>query len=184
MNKLCLIGAAALIATAFPSRRGFCPARWWRNARRWDGRLPRRRDGRRFPRRWDGWRFPRGRNRRWLSGSGHRWWWFPWRRNRPRLSWWHRWWRLPKLPRSVRVSAEARLVRGGFRGAGIAGPGFRGPVRVAGFRGGGFRRGWGGWGWGLPLAGVGLGLGYYGYSSYYSDPCVVWDGYTWVDACY
>jgi hypothetical protein len=21
-----------------------------------------------------------------------------------------------------------------------------------------------------------LGLGYYGYSSYYSDPCVVWDG--------
>jgi hypothetical protein len=53
---------------------------------------------------------------------------------------------------------------------------------VAGFRGGGFRRGWGGWG--LPLAGLGLGLGYYGYSSYYSDPCVVWDGYTWVDACY
>ena len=37
---------------------------------------------------------------------------------------------------------------------------------------------------GLPLAGLGLGLGYYGYSSYYSDPCVVWDGYTWVDACY
>ena len=58
------------------------------------------------------------------------------------------------------------ISRGGFRGVGIAGPGFRGPVRVAGFRGGGFRRGWGGWG--LPLAGVGLGLGYYGYSSYYS----------------
>ena len=37
---------------------------------------------------------------------------------------------------------------------------------------------------GLPLAGLGLGLGYYGYSSYYSDSCVVWDGYTWVDACY
>jgi len=55
-------------------------------------------------------------------------------------------------------------------------------VRVAGFRGSGFRRGWGGWG--LPLAGLGLGLGYYGYSSYYSDPCVVWDGYIWVDACY
>jgi hypothetical protein len=55
-------------------------------------------------------------------------------------------------------------------------------VPVAGFRGIGFRRGWGGWG--LPLAGLGLGLGYYGYSSYYSDPCVVWDGYTWVDACY
>ena len=33
-------------------------------------------------------------------------------------------------------------------------------VRVAGFRGSGFRRGWGGWG--LPLAGLGLGLGYYG----------------------
>jgi hypothetical protein len=60
-------------------------------------------------------------------------------------------------------------------------------VRVAGFRGGGFRRGWGGWGWGLPLAGLGLGLGYYGYpyySSYYSDPCVVWDGYDWVNICY
>ena len=27
-------------------------------------------------------------------------------------------------------------------------------------------------------------LGYYGYSSYYSDPCVVWDGFAWVDACY
>jgi hypothetical protein len=53
------------------------------------------------------------------------------------------------------------ISRGDFRGVGIAGPGFRGPVRVAGF-GGGFRRGWGGWGWGLPLAGVGLGLGYYG----------------------
>ena len=76
------------------------------------------------------------------------------------------------------------ISRGGFRGVGIAGPGFRGPVRVAGFGGGGFRRGWGGLGWGLPLAGLGLGLGYYGYSSYYSDPCVVWDGYTWVDACY
>ena len=52
---------------------------------------------------------------------------------------------------------------------------------------GGFRRGWGGWGWGLPLAGLGLGLGYYGYpyySSYYSDPCVEWDGYTWVNICY
>jgi len=47
-------------------------------------------------------------------------------------------------------------------------------VRVAGFRGSGFRRGWGGWG--LPLAGLGLGLGYYGYSSYYSEPCVVLTG--------
>ena len=48
MNKICLLGAAALIVGRFPSRRGFCPARWWRNARRWDGRLSRRRDGRRF----------------------------------------------------------------------------------------------------------------------------------------
>ena len=80
------------------------------------------------------------------------------------------------------ASEGVRLAEAAFRGVGIAGPGFRGPVRVAGFRGGGFRRGWGGWG--LPLAGLGLGLGYYGYSSYYSDPCVVWDGYTWVDACY
>ena len=63
----------------------------------------------------------------------------------------------------------------------IAGLGFRGPVVAEAFA-------WpasvvvafvGGWGWGLPLAGLGLGLGYYGYpyySSYYSDPCVVWDG--------
>ena len=43
-------------------------------------------------------------------------------------------------------------------------------VPVAGFRGIGFRRGWGGWG--LPLAGLGLGLGYYDYS----DPCVVLTG--------
>ena len=83
-------------------------------------------------------------------------------------------------------------IRGGFGRVGIAGLGFRGPVvgrgvRVAGFRGGGWgwRRGWGGWGW--PLAGLGLGLGYYGYpyySSYYSDPCTVWDGYSWVNICY
>ena len=89
------------------------------------------------------------------------------------------------------ASEEVRL-EGGFGRVGVAGLGFRGPVvgrgiRVAGFRGGGFRRGWGGWGWGLPLAGLGLGLGYYGYpyySSYYSDPCVVWDGYDWVNICY
>jgi hypothetical protein len=39
-------------------------------------------------------------------------------------------------------------------------------------------------GLGWPLAGLGLGLGYYGYpyySSYYSDPCIVWDGYDWVN---
>ena len=54
---------------------------------------------------------------------------------------------------------------------------------MAGFRGGGW-----GWqrGWGLPLAaGLGLGLGYPYYSSaYYSDPCVAWNGYTWVNICY
>jgi hypothetical protein len=94
-------------------------------------------------------------------------------RLRPRASW----------LRGTRGRVFARLR--GFRSVGIAGPGFRGPivgrgVRVAGFRGGGFRRGWGGWGWGVPLAGFGLGLGYYGYS----DPCVVWDGYDWVNICY
>ena len=75
-------------------------------------------------------------------------------------------------------------VRGGFGRVGIAGLGFRGPVVGRGVRVAGFR---GGRGWGLPLAGLGLGLGYYGYpyySSYYSDPCVVWDGYTWVNICY
>ena len=37
MNKLCLLGAAALVRDRYPSRRGFSPARWWRNARRWGG---------------------------------------------------------------------------------------------------------------------------------------------------
>jgi hypothetical protein len=35
---------------------------------------------------------------------------------------------------------------------------------------------------------VGLGLGaawgYPYYSSYYSDPCIAWDGYEWVNVCY
>jgi hypothetical protein len=93
--------------------------------------------------------------------------------------------------------------RGGFRGPvvgsglGVAGfrGGFRGPVVGSGVRVAGFRGGWGGrgWGWrrglGWPLAaGLAVGsVGYYGYpyySSYYSDPCVAWNGYTWVDACY
>ena len=58
-------------------------------------------------------------------------------------------------------------------------PAFRGPVGVAGFRGGGFR-GAGAAGAGCCRSGLGLGLGYYGYA----DPCVVWDGYDWVNICY
>ena len=86
-------------------------------------------------------------------------------------------------------------IGGGFRGAGVRtaaiGPGFRTAaiapgvraaaigrgVRVARFR----RRGF------VPfVAGAGLGFAaaypYY-YSGYYSDPCVVWDGYEWVNVC-
>ena len=180
MNKLCLLGAAALIATAFlpdvaSAQRGGGGMRGGGG-----GGLPRWRDGRRFPGRWDGWRFSRGCNRRRLSG----------RRDR-------------------RGGFRGAAIGPGFRG-GIGGGGFR-SAAIGGFRGGaisrgGFRGGgspapasaaqfaWpasvvvafvgAGAGWGLPLAGLGLGLGYYGYSSYYSDPCVVWDGYTWVDACY
>jgi len=43
-----------------------------------------------------------------------------------------------------------------------------------------------GWGWGWPVAfGLGLGAayGYPYYASYYSDPCIVWDGYAWVNVC-
>jgi hypothetical protein len=65
------------------------------------------------------------------------------------------------------AQASVQLQLGGFRGA-----------RVAAFRGA--RRGWG-WGW--PVA-FGLGLGAaYGYP-YYSDACIVWDGYAWVNVCY
>ena len=81
---------------------------------------------------------------------------------------------------------------------GRSGLGFRGPVigsgvRVAGFRGAGWRRGWGGWGWPV-AAGLGLGLGTWGYYNYpyysayygapYSNSCLAWDGYNWVDVCY
>jgi hypothetical protein len=70
---------------------------------------------------------------------------------------------------------------GGFRAAGIGG--FRGAGIGPGFRGG-WRPGWrGGWGWPVGAAlGVGA-LGYYG-SSYYSDPCLAWNGYNWVNFCY
>jgi hypothetical protein len=88
-------------------------------------------------------------------------------------------------------------ISSGFRGGvvGRSGLGFRGPVigsgvRVAGFRGGGWRRGWGGWGWPV-AAGLGLGLGFYNYPYYsayygspYSDSCLAWNGYNWVDVCY
>src|SRR5256886_10103469 len=94
---------------------------------------------------------------------------------------------------------------GGFRGAAMGGggvrmaaisPGFRSAAIGPAFRtaavgprfrtaaiGPGFRRR----GFGFPfVAGVGLGLAatypYY-YSGYYSDPCVVWDGYAWVNVC-
>jgi hypothetical protein len=58
------------------------------------------------------------------------------------------------------------------------GPRFRTAAIGPGFRHRGF---------GFPfVAGVGLGLAatypYY-YSGYYSDPCVVWDGYAWVNVC-
>jgi hypothetical protein len=91
-------------------------------------------------------------------------------------------------------------ISSGFRGGmvGRSGLDFRGPVigsgvRVAGFRGAGWRRGWGGWGWPV-AAGLGLGLGTWGYYNYpyysaysgapYSDSCLAWDGYNWVDVCY
>src|SRR5262245_3160793 len=68
-----------------------------------------------------------------------------------------------------------------FRTAAI-GPGFR-HVGVAGFRGAPgwrFRRGWG---W--PVAAcLGFGWGYPYYASYYSDACIVWSGYGWVNVCY
>ena len=68
----------------------------------------------------------------------------------------------------------------GFRTAAIS-PGFRAAAIGRGFRVGAFRRR------GFFLAGAGLGFAatypYY-YSGYYSDLCVVWDGYEWVNVCY
>ena len=86
-------------------------------------------------------------------------------------------------------------IGGGFRGVGVRtatiGPGFRTAaiapgVRAAairrGFRVAGFRRR----GFVPFVAGAGLGFAatypYY-YSGYYSDPCVVWDAYEWVNVC-
>ena len=67
-----------------------------------------------------------------------------------------------------------------------------GGARVAAFRGGGWgwRRGWGGWGWQVAAGlGLGLGWGYYNYPYYagyygYSDPCLAWNGYNWINVCY
>jgi hypothetical protein len=69
----------------------------------------------------------------------------------------------------------------GFRTAAIA-PGIRAAAIGRGFRVAGFRRR----GFVPFVAGAGLGFAatypYY-YSGYYSDPCVVWDGYEWVNVC-
>jgi hypothetical protein len=68
-----------------------------------------------------------------------------------------------------------------FRTAAIA-PGVRAAAIGRGFRVAGFRRR----GFVPFVAGAGLGFAatypYY-YSGYYSDPCVVWDGYEWVNVC-
>jgi hypothetical protein len=89
---------------------------------------------------------------------------------------------------TVRLDAPDPAIGGGFCGVGpgIArvGPAFR----VAGFRRAGWAPGWG-WrrGWGGPVAfGLGLGAawGYPYYASYYSDPCVVWNGYASINVCY
>ena len=105
-----------------------------------------------------------------------------------------------------------RGLGGGFRGAALGprasfaavGPGFRGGAIGRGFVGGGRWAGarWGGarwagagwrggrrWGWrrgwGWPVA-LGIGLGAWSYydSPYYSDSCLAWNGYQWVNVCY
>ena len=75
-------------------------------------------------------------------------------------------------------------IGGGFRGVGVRtaaiGPGFRAAAIGRGFRVGAFRRR----GFFLASAGLGFAATYpYYYSGYYSDPCVVWDGYEWVNVC-
>jgi hypothetical protein len=83
--------------------------------------------------------------------------------------------------RGAAVAPGIARVGPGFRAAAI-GPGFRG-AHVAAFRGAGWR--WRrGWGWGWPVA-FGLGVGAWPYyASSYSDSCIVWDGYAWVNVCY
>ena len=76
-------------------------------------------------------------------------------------------------------------IGGGFRGIGVRtaaiAPGVRAAAIRRGFRVAGFRRR----GFVPFVAGaVGFAATYpYYYSGYYSDPCVVWDGYEWVNAC-
>src|SRR6476660_9077812 len=151
----------------FAPGRGLCPT--WRVSRRrirgW--RLPRWRYRWQLPRRCDRWRLPRWSDwwrlpRRWAWHRPRRSW-LPWGRDRQRFSrrWaWHRRRRTP-LPWS---RDRKRLSRCGLSRRQLA-------PRM-------------GWGW--PVA-LGLSLGawsYPYYSSYYSDPCIEWDGYQWVNICY
>src|SRR6516225_2602134 len=80
---------------------------------------------------------------------------------------------------AIGPGVRAAAIGPGVRAAAI-GPGFRSAAIGRGFRVGAFRRR------GFFLAGAGLGFAatypYY-YSGYYSDPCVVWDGYEWVNVC-
>src|SRR3954470_14740531 len=110
MNKICILGAAALIATAFlpdvaSAQRGGGGMRGGGMGGFHGGGMG---GGFRgggmgggfrgggvgggFRGGGVGGRFPRGCNRRWLSGSGDRWWWFPWCCDRARLP--RRWRRL------------------------------------------------------------------------------------------
>ena len=168
MKKFLLIGAGALVlmalapADAFAQRGGGYPAA----------------DGAGLSRRCD--------RRRWLSRRRDRRRGLSRRRDRRRgLSWrCHRRW----LPRRSDRQGRTWI----FGGGGFRGPVVGGGARVAAFRGGGWgwRRGWGGWGW--PVAaglGLGLGWGYYNYPYYsgyygYSDPCLAWNGYNWINVCY
>jgi hypothetical protein len=76
---------------------------------------------------------------------------------------------------------RAGAIGPGFRTAAIA-PGVRAAAIGRGFRVASFRRR----GFVPFVAGAGLGFAatypYY-YSGYYSEPCVVWDGYEWVNVC-
>jgi len=77
---------------------------------------------------------------------------------------------------------------GGYRGIGVGGLGWRGAglgiARPGWGWGGGWRRGWG---WGAPLLAAGVaGAATWGYGYGYggSNPCLAWNGWTWVNICY